>query len=132
MHNTLKHIVTYICCDITISFYAVIDEEVHVFAGKPITVKQHVKVTIDCSPLIDSAVGTNPVITWYKDGNKLSYDTAPNVAISEDKKQCIISSTLLAVGGQIGTDGNYTCEVCNGTTCARDPTILYVCGELYG
>ena len=106
-----------------------VDEEAHVFAGEPITVKQHVKVTIDCSPLIDPVVDTNPVITWYKGGNKLAYGTAPNVAISQDKKQCVISSTLLAVGGQIGTDGDYTCEVCNNITCTNDTSTLHVCGE---
>ena len=110
-------------------FYAVIDEEAFEFVGKPIRVRQHVKVTIDCSPLIDAVGGTNPVITWYKDGLKLSYNTAPNVAISEDMTQCIISSSLLAVGGQLGTDGNYTCEVHNDTTRITDTSILYVCGE---
>lgn len=106
-----------------------VDKHVFAFVGKPITVKEDVKVTIDCSPVIDAVADANPSITWYKNGRKLSNNSATNVYISQDKRQCIISNTLLAVGGQIGTGGNYTCEVCNATTCLSGPCICYVCGE---
>ena len=37
----------------------------------------------------------------------------------------------MAVGGQLGTDGNYSCEVCSTpTNCLRSDTYVEVCGEL--
>ena len=115
--------------------YIVVNESVVVFVGEPVTVREDVRVTINCSNVIQQARDagfTNPNITWYKDGFVLTNATAPNVVISEDKTLCIITDTLLAVGGQVGNDGNYTCEVCAGTSsnCIRPiPPCIAVCGE---
>ena len=91
-------------------------------------------MTIDCSPLIDEKINEGipkPVIRWYKDGLRIENGSEVNVILSKDERLCIITDTLLAVGGQVGTDGNYTCEVCNdmNTSCVYEPVILYVCGE---
>ena len=105
------------------------------FVGEPVTVREDVRVTIDCRKAIqearDSGI-TNPNVTWYKDGVTLSNGSALNVVISEDKTLCIITDTLLAVGGQVGNDGNYTCEVCppgsvNNCTIVTD--CVAVCGK---
>ena len=100
--------------------------------GNTMSVGEHVHATIDCSQLINATIDDgfpNPTVRWYKNGIRLSNGTAANVIISQDEKFCIISSTLIAVGGQLGTDGTYTCEVCDNVTCKANRTILYVCGE---
>ena len=110
-----------------------IDNKVFKHIGETISVGVQVHATIDCGPLIDNATThgfSNPTVKWYKDGLRLSNGSAANVLLSEDDRLCIISSTLTAVGGQVGNDGNYTCEVCdNGNACISEHTILYVCGE---
>ena len=76
-------------------------------------------MTIDCSPQIDAVaaeIGMAPIVRWYKDGTILTTGSAINVEISDDGRFCVITDTLLAVGGQLGTDGNYSCEVCSTPT----------------
>ena len=100
--------------------------------GEPVTVGDDVRVTIDCSPLIDDAIDNgipNPTVTWFKDGAELSNAYVPKVEISADKRFCIITDTLLAVGGQFGNAGQYTCEVCDGTICMNKTSRLFVCGK---
>ena len=100
--------------------------------GEPVTVGDDVRVTIDCSPLIDDAIDNgipNPTVTWFKDGAELSNAYVPKVEISADKRFCIITDTLLAVGGQLGNAGQYTCEVCDGTICMNKTSCLFVCGK---
>ena len=103
--------------------------------GEPVTVGEDIRVTIDCSPLIDQTIAggiPNPTISWFKDGDPLTNGSAPNVEISEDGRLCIITDTLLAVGGQLGNDGNYTCQVCadtNVANCKNRTTCNAVCGE---
>ena len=114
--------------------YIVINKSVVVFVGEPVTVRQGVRVTIDCSNLIQARDGgiTNFNVTWYKDGIVLSNGSATHVLISKDRSLCIITDTLLAAGGQIGTDGNYTCEVCpsgSSGNCTSRNTCQAVCGE---
>ena len=116
-----------------------------VFAGEPVAVKEDMRLVIDCSPLIDrvisddilnQAIGSgvttlNPNVTWIKDGFTLSNGSLANVIISVNRRRLIITDTILAAGGQSGTSGNYTCDVC---TDFMDPncsatTPIYVCGE---
>ena len=106
------------------------------FVGEPIVVGEDVRVTIDCSEVIDPVIAggiSNPTIRWIKDGAELTGNgSAPNVDISADRRRLIITDTLLAVGGQIGNDGNYTCEVCDNPTdvnCRNRPSCIAVCGE---
>ena len=114
-------------------FYAVINESLVVFSGDPVRVREYVRVTINCSNLIDEAINAgfpNPTVTWTKDGIALTNNSQPNVVISADNRLCIITDTLLAVGGQLGNGGNYSCEVCTtGVDCMVGPTCVAVCGE---
>ena len=114
-------------------FYVVVNRSVAVFVGEDVVVEEIVQVTINCSQLIDATIDneiSNASITWYKNGALLTNGSAINVVISADGRYCIITHTLLSVGGLQGTDGNYTCEVCNTpTTCTAMTTYLVaVCG----
>ena len=106
-----------------------------VFAGQPVVVGEHILVTINCGRLIYRIIVggiPNPTVNWYKDGAKLLNGSTANVEISADKRRLIINGTLLAVGGQIGNDGNYTCEVCDdstGVNCRNRTSCIAVCGE---
>ena len=112
-----------------------INQSVVVFAGEPVLVPEDIRVTIDCSPIIDAVaaeIGMAPTVRWYKDGIIITTRSAINVEISDDGRFCVITDTLLAVGGQLGTDGNYTCEVCRSptdTNCNRTDSCKGVCGE---
>ena len=105
-----------------------------VFIGEPVNVRDNERVTIDCSVTINEAIMSgipNPTVNWLKDGNTLVNGSAPNVVISGDRRRLIITDTLLAVGGQLGNSGNYTCDVC---TDFMDPncnmtTEACICGE---
>ena len=107
-----------------------VNESLVVFVGEPIRVGERVRVTIDCSSLIDEAIDNsipNPTVTWFKDGAELSN---AYVEISADKRFCIITDTLFAVGGQLGNAaGQYTCEVCDNTICMNKTSNLFVCGK---
>ena len=121
-----------------IIMYIVVDEveSVVVFVGEPVIVEEDLQVIIDCGQMIDAAIFSTempaPVITWYKDETPLSNGSALNVVISSDNRSCIITNTSLAVGGQFGTDGIYTCEVCADMTminCSTNQTNVRVCSE---
>ena len=104
-----------------------------VFVGEPVIVPEDIRVTIDCGPIIDAVAtdtGMSPIVRWYKDDTILTTGFAINVEISDDGRFCVITDTLLAVGGQLGTDGNYSCEVCSTPTeCETNITCTAVCGE---
>ena len=111
-----------------------INESVFVFVGEPVTVRDDMRVVIDCGQLIDRAISDgipNPTVTWIKDGLTLMNGSATNVVISPDRRRLIITDTLLAFGGQFGSDGNYTCDICmdyNVPDCANESDVC-VCGE---
>ena len=130
------------------SIYSVINGSVRVFVGEPVTVRQDERVTIDCGNLTIETirnltneairnltnetihnVTVNPVVTWCKDGREISNGSAINVIISADNRFCIITETLMAVGGQLGTDGDYTCKVCDNNTCINYTSPVEVCGK---
>jgi len=109
----------------------VINESIVVFSGDSLRVREDVRVTINCSNLIDQAINAgfpNPTVTWIKDGLPVTNATPSNVVISADNRFCIID-TLMARGGQLGNDGNYSCEVCTGVNCTIKETCLALCGE---
>ena len=89
-----------------------INDSLVLFVGESIVVGEDVQVTIDCSEVIDPVIVSgiaNPTIRWLKDGAELTANrSAPNVDISADRRRLIITDTVLAVGGQVGNDGNYT------------------------
>ena len=112
------------------------DESEVVFIGEPFIFGEGIRVIIDCGRLIDATISStgisNPVITWYKNGNPISNGSALNVEISADNRSCIISETLFSIGGQFGTDGNYTCEVCTDMmrmNCSINQTTGTICSE---
>ena len=104
------------------------------FVGETVVVTEAQQVAIDCILLINKSKdegALNPYVNWYKNGFKVGNGTEKNVVISEDGRYCMITQTLLAVGGELGTMGNYTCEVCDSNvnaTCINETTFKVVCG----
>ena len=97
--------------------------------GEDINVPENVYLTISCSHLINQVVPFN--ITWRIGEHEASNGSAPNVIISQNKHQLIITSTLLSVGGQRGNRGTYTCAVCsNNGTCLERQSYCEICGKL--
>ena len=114
-----------------------VNGSVFVFVGKPVSVEEKIRVTIDCSQLIDEVIDStgvsNPTISWYKDGLIITNGSERNVLISADNRLCVITHTLRASGALLGTDGNYTCQVCTDSTmtaCMINETVADFCGEL--
>ena len=103
--------------------------------GESATVRVGVEVIIDCGRQIDDVInttGVNPYVTWFKNGTILTNGSERNIVISQDKRICIISATSLAVGGELGTSGNYTCRVCAGdgsADCLINSSRQIVCGK---
>ena len=97
--------------------------------------REGVELVIDCGRQIDNVInitGVNPSVNWYKNDIILTNGSERNIVISQNKRQCIISATSLAVGGELGTSGNYTCRVCAGdgtADCLFDSTHQIVCGK---
>ena len=110
-----------------------VNEAVAVLVGEPVIVPDHVRVTIDCSQLIDQAISSgvpNPTVTWHRDRLELSNGSALNVVISADRRLLIITDTLVKLLGT-RTGGNYTCNVCRNfmsPNCSKT-TPVAVCGE---
>ena len=88
------------------------------------------QIVIDCGPLIDATEVTNVMVNWIHNSNPLSNGSVHNIVISQNERQCIINGTVLAVGGQLGNGGNYTCEVCSDfNICTSNSSIIDVCGQ---
>ena len=120
--------------DTRVTFNVVVNDSVTVFVGEPVITPEDIRVTIDCGQLIDDVVNTtnvaNSPVTWYKDGAVLTTGSAINVEISDDSRFCVITNTLAAIGGQLGTEGNYFCEVCSTPTqCEISDTSATVCSK---
>ena len=99
------------------------------FVGQNVRVGMNKQITIDCGPLIDSTEVTNLMIKWLHNGIPLSNGSVPNVVVSQNERQCIITAAALPAGGQVGNGGNYTCEVCNDlNSCSSNTSIVDVCG----
>ena len=104
--------------------------------GENVVVHENVRVTMDCIELIQDLIDLGeerPHVTWIKNTAVIGRNaTEVNVFISGDERYCIISSTQLAVGGQLGTTGNYTCKVCGGdgtVDCVSKTSSQVVCGK---
>ena len=102
---------------------------VSILVGQNVRVEVNKQIIIDCGPLIDSTEVTNVMINWIHNTIPLVNGSTPNVVISQNGRQCIITGTLLPAGGLLGNGGNYTCEVCSDlSTCMSNSTIIDVCG----
>ena len=109
--------------------YFYIETEVFAMIGEDMNVPENVYLTISCSHLIDELVPFN--IAWSIEGNEASNGSAPNVIISQNKHQLIVTRTLLSVGGQLGSSGTYACTVCsNNGTCLKRQSYCEICGKL--
>ena len=112
------------------------DNTVRVAIGENVVVQENVEVTMDCLELIDDIKGKgeeNPMITWSKNELELSNLSQTNVIITHEKRYCTITATQLAIGGELGTAGNYTCEVCGRSSdqigCEQKTSSHIVCGK---
>ena len=122
MYTFMIHMYIHLCI--------VVNNSLEVNIGQPSIVRQGVLVTINCVELINQKISSgvqNPTVNWYKDGAVLTNGSQMNVVISSDHGYCIIDRTVLHASG---TTGNYTCEVCSGTTsCINKTSSQVVCGE---
>ena len=104
------------------------------FIGDPITVPEDIRVVIDCSPVIDDAVMEGEVanITWFKNDRPIVNGSEVNVVLSSDNRTIEITDTLRGTPAMVGTEGNYSCEVCVvDRTCLSDFTPTDVCGKCH-
>ena len=113
------------------SFCVVVNNRVRVNVGQDVIVnREGIRVTIDCTQLINNIGVHKPTVNWYKDGVTITDGSAVNVIISNNNRLCIITNTLLYNFRQVGTSGNYTCKVCDGTTnCISKNSTHVVCGK---
>ena len=113
------------------SFCVVVNNSVEVNVGDDVIVnREGVRVIIDCTQLIDNIGVQNPTVNWYKDGVIIAYGSAVNVVTYFYNRLCVITKTLLHGFNQVGTSGNYTCKVCDGTTnCISKKSTHVVCGK---
>ena len=108
------------------------DNTILVAIGENVFVQENVEVTMDCIELIDDLKRegeVNPMITWSKNGLTLSNLSQTNVIITNKKRYCTITVTQLAIGGEFGTSGNYTCQVCDQIGCEQKTSSHIVCGK---
>ena len=101
----------------------------NVVIGQDIKLGPGERVVIDCGLLIDASEVSDLNVNWYHNKLSLSNGSVPDVVISQDRSQCIITETVVPSGGQLGNGGIYTCEVCNNlNTCRSNSTTIDVCG----
>jgi len=71
-------------------------------------------------------------ITWYKNGRFIINGSEVNVLVSADHRSIVITDTLRGTPAQVGTEGNYSCQVCTvDGTCLTRHSILDVCGKFH-
>jgi len=104
------------------------------FIGDPITVPEDIIVVIDCSPVIDDAIMEGEVanITWLKNDRPIVNGSEVNVVLSPDNRTITITDTLRGTPAMVGTEGNYSCEVCVvDRTCRSAFSETDVCGKCH-
>ena len=111
-----------------------VNNSLEVTIGNPnsIIVKEDIKVTIDCQPVINFVGDPRVRLVWYKNGIILTNGSEDNVYISEDNRFVIINQTSVTQGDQLGTSGNYRCCACSGDSnvdCFCNTTRKAVCGK---
>ena len=104
------------------------------FIGEPITVPEDITVVIDCGPVIDDAAMEGEVVnvTWYKNKRPIANGSEVNVVLAPDNRTITITDTLRGTPAMVGTEGNYSCEVCVvDRTCRSALTPTDVCGKCH-
>jgi len=87
---------------------------------------------IDCGGFIDSAImeGEALSINWYKNGQPITNGSEVNVVIAADYRTIEIIDTIRSIPAQVGTEGNYSCEVCTDDEICQDKTsVVDVCSK---
>ena len=106
----------------------------YTFIGKQLVVPKAVRVLIDCGSFIDSAImeGEAFSINWYKNGRPIANGSAVNVVIAADYRTIEIIETIRSIPAQVGTEGNYSCEVCtDDKTCQDRTSVVDVCSKYH-
>ena len=86
--------------------------------------REGVRVILDCTPLI-TRYRVAETCTWrWRSWRPI--EDAPNVILSNNGRQCIITGTI---SGQDGNDGAYTAAVCNSGGCYHIRNTVVVCGK---
>ena len=108
-----------------------VNNKVEVNVGEDVIVnREGIGVIINCTQLINNIGVQNPTVNWYKDGVTITDGSAVNAVLANNNRLCIITKTLLHGYDQVGTSGNYTCKVCDGTTnCISRNSTHAVCGK---
>ena len=86
----------------------------YIVVGNPIPVSEDMRAIIDCGPVIDNFTmegGVVKNITWSKNGRPIVNGTAINVVLAPDNRTITITDTLRGTPAQVGTEGDYCCEV---------------------
>ena len=85
--------------------------------------REGVRVILDCTQARRYSLART-CTWWWK--NRRPIEDAPNVFISFNGIECIITSTI---SGPDGTDGAYTLGVCQGGGCYYIRNTVFVCGK---
>ena len=106
--------ITCSCSSIFSFLITVVEMKFRTFVGEHITVPDDIIVIIDCGPKIDNFTMEGGVIknvTWSKNGRPIVNDTEVNVVLAPDNRTITITDTLRGTPAQVGTEGDYCCEV---------------------
>ena len=85
--------------------------------------REGVRVILDCTRARRFSLAKTCTWLWK---NRRPIEDAPNVILTDNGIQCIITSTI---SGQDGTDGAYTLGVCHGGGCYYIRNTVFVCGK---
>ena len=86
--------------------------------------REGVRVILDCTPLINRHPVAETCKWWWQRWRPIG--DAPNVILSNNDRQCIITGTI---SGQGGNDGVYTAGVCYSGGCYHVMNTVVVCGK---
>jgi len=116
-------------------FSTVVNGSFAVSVGELAVVPENIRVSIDCGLLIDQSAidGEIASITWFKYGRPILNGTEVHVVLASDNRTITITDTLIGTPARVGTEGNYSCEVClvGDQNCTMNKTFLDVCSKYY-
>ena len=72
-------------------------------------------------------------ITWFKSSRPIVNGSEVNVVLAPDNRSIVITNTVKSNPAQVGTEGNYSCEVCiaDNPKCKTVDTCVDVCSKYY-
>jgi len=104
------------------------------FVGEPVVVPEDIRAVIDCGQVIDNAISEGEVanVTWYKNDRPIVNGSEINVILAPGNRSITITDTLRGTPAMVGTEGNYSCEVCIvDRTCQRIVSCFDVCSKYF-